>query len=94
MNRKGVLEPRGPRTNSQETTPLLTAYSHTENTGGSKVDGTALHRNEQDSKNIVHKTSLHFLSEYSMVGDNGETYDNEPKDKRQLGQVTTLILLF
>ena len=48
MNRKGVLEPRDPHTDSQETTPLLTAYSHTENAGGSAVDGTALHRNEQD----------------------------------------------
>jgi hypothetical protein len=59
MNRKGVLEPSGPRTDSQETTPLLNAYSHTENTGGSAVDGTALHRNEQDGKNIVHENSLH-----------------------------------
>ena len=58
MNRKGVLEPRGPRTGSQETTPLLSASSHTENTGGSAVDGTALHRSEQDGKNIVHEISL------------------------------------
>jgi hypothetical protein len=66
MNRKGVLfEPRGPRTDSQETSPLLTAYyehfyvpSRTENIGGSAVDGAALRRNEQDGKNIVPKTSL------------------------------------
>lgn len=51
MNRKGVLEPRGPRTDNQETTPLLTAYSHTEITGGSAVDGAALRRNGQDGKN-------------------------------------------
>ena len=85
---------------SQETSPLLTAYcdrfpvaSESENTGGSAVDdGTvALHRNEQDGKNITHKSSLHVPSEYSIAGDNSETYasDNVPKDKRQLGQVTT-----
>ena len=90
MNRKGVLsEPRGPRPDSQETTPLLNAYSdhvstHTENA----VDGAALRRNEQEGKNIIHKFS-HVPSEYSMTGDNGEMYDNVPKDKRQLGQVTT-----
>ena len=71
MNRKGVLsEPRDPRSDSQETSPLLTTHYdhfHTENTGGSAVDGAALHRNEQDG-NIVHKTSLHVLSEYSMQG--------------------------
>ena len=91
MNRKDVLEPRGPRTDSQETTPLLTDYSHTENTGGSAVDGSALHRNEQDGKNIplFTKTSLHVLSECSITGDHGETYDNVPKGKRQIGQVIT-----
>ena len=72
MIRKGVLsEPRGPRPDSQETSPLLTAYYdhfHTENTGGSAVDGAALHRDEHDGKSIVHKTSLHVLSEYSMQG--------------------------
>ena len=72
MNRKGVLsESRGPRSDSQETTPLLTAYCASENTGGSAVDGTALHRNEQDGKNIVHKTSLPVLSEYSIQGITG-----------------------
>jgi hypothetical protein len=79
MNTKGVLsEPRGPRPDSQETSPLLNAYSddfhvasaasHNENTGGSAVDGAALRRNEQDGKNIVHKTSLHVLGESSMQG--------------------------
>ena len=58
MNRKGVLEPRGPHTDNQETTPLLTVYLHTENAGESAVDGTAERRNEQDGKNIVHKTSM------------------------------------
>ena len=71
MDRKDVLaEPCGSHPDtSPETRALLTAYCdhfHTENTGGSAVDGAALHRNEQDGKNIVHKTSLHFLSEYSM----------------------------
>ena len=62
MNRKGVLsEPRGPRPDSQETSPLLTAYY----TGGSG-DGAALHRNKQDGKNIVHRISLHILSEHLM----------------------------
>ena len=55
MNRKGVSEPcDGPGPDSQETSPLLTPYcdhAHTENTGGSAVDGAALHRNEQDGKN-------------------------------------------
>jgi hypothetical protein len=51
MNRKGVSEPT-----SQETSPLLTAddrlhvASHTENPGGSAIDGAALHRNEQDGE--------------------------------------------
>ena len=97
MNRKGVLsEPRGPSPDSQETSPLLTAYCDdfpghvaSANTGGSAADGTALRRNNQDGKKIVHKTSLHVLSECTMAGDNGETYDNVPKDKRQLGQVST-----
>ena len=95
MNRKGVLsEPRRPSPDSQETSPLLTAYCDhfhvaSGNTGGSAVDGTALRRNEQDGKNIAYKTSLHVPSKNSMVGDNGETYDNVPKDKRQLGQVTS-----
>jgi hypothetical protein len=62
MNRKGVLsesEPRAPRplADSQETSPLLTAYQEhfhvaSGNTGGSAVDGTALHRNEQDGRYI------------------------------------------
>ena len=63
--------PRSTRTDTQESAPLLTAYddhiaSHTENTssGGSALDGAALRRNEQDGKNIVHKLSLHGLSEY------------------------------
>ena len=65
MNRKGVpSEPHVPRPNSPETNPLLSAYcdvaSHTEITGGSAVDGVALHRNEQYGKNIVHITSTHF----------------------------------
>ena len=94
MNRKGVpSEPRGPHPDSQETSPLLNAYSdhshvltHAENA----VDDAALRRNEQEGKNIVHRSSLHLPIEYSMAGDsNGETYDNVPKDKRQLGQVTT-----
>ena len=97
MNRKGILsKPRRPSLDSQETNPLLTAYCDhfhvaSENTsaGGSAVDGTTLRRNEQDGKNIVHKSSLHVPSEYSTAGDNGETYDNVPKDKRQLGQVAT-----
>ena len=76
MNRKGALsEPPGPRTDSQETSPLLTAYCdhfYTENTGGSAVDGAALHRNEQDGKNIVHKTTLHVLiDKYTMQGKMG-----------------------
>ena len=60
MNRKGVLsESHVPRPDSRETSPLLAVHrdsiaSHTENTGESAVDGAALHRNEQDSKNIVH----------------------------------------
>ena len=60
MNRKGVLsEPHVPRPDSLETSPLLAVHydsiaSHTENTGGSAVDGAALRRNEQESKNIVH----------------------------------------
>ena len=92
MNRKGVRsEPRPDH--SQETSPLLTAYCDhfhvvSEYTGGSAVDGTALHRHEQDGKNIFHKTST--CSEWILnAGDNGETYDNVPKNKRQLGQVTT-----
>ena len=95
MNKKDVLsEPpsRGPRPDSQETSPLLNAYSdldhvptHTENA----EDGAALRRNEHDGKNIVHKSHYLFLSEYTMTGDNGEMFDNVPKDKRQLGQVTT-----
>ena len=72
MNRKGVLsEPHGPRPDSQETSPLLNTYSdhfhvasHSENAGGSAVDGAALRRNEQDGKNIVHKSSLHVLRWY------------------------------
>ena len=67
MNKKDVLsEPpsRGPRPDSQETSPLLNAYSdldhvptHTENA----EDGAALRRNEHDGKNIVYKSSLHVL---------------------------------
>ena len=95
MNRRGVLsEPRRPSPDNQETSPLLTAYCDhfhvaSEYTGGSALDGAALHRNEQDGKNVVHKTSLHVLNDYSIAGDDGETYDNVPKNKRQLGQVTT-----
>ena len=91
MNRKGLLEPRGPRKGSQETTPLLTTYSHTENTGGSAVDGIILYRNEQDGKKTLFaKFHFNVLSDFLMAGNNGETYDNVPKGKRQLGpsQVT------
>ena len=73
MNRKGVLS--DPRPDSQETSPLLNAYSDVasvnENTGlggSAPVDGAALRRNEQDGKNIVRKTSLHVLGKYSMQG--------------------------
>jgi hypothetical protein len=75
MNRKGVLS--DPRPDSQETSPLLNAFSDhfhvasvasplNESTGlgGSAVDGAALRRNEQGGKNIVRKTSV--LGEYSM----------------------------
>ena len=73
MNRKGVLS--DPRPDSQETSPLLNAYSDVasvaspvnENTGlggSAPVDGAALRRNEQDGKNIVRKTSLHVLGKY------------------------------
>ena len=91
MNRKGVpSEPRGPCPDSQETSPLLNAYSHVPSHTENAVDGAALRRNEQEGKNVVHRSSLHVPIEYSMAGDsNGETYDNVPKDKRQLGQVTT-----
>jgi hypothetical protein len=76
MNRNGVLS--DPRPDSQETSPLLNAYSDhlalaasplTENTGlgGSALDGAALHRNEQDGKNIVRKTSLLDLGEYQTM---------------------------
>ena len=72
MDRKVPSEPRGLRPDtSRETSPLLTVYYddfHTQNTGGSAADGVALHRNEQDGKNIVHKTSLHVPSKYSMQG--------------------------
>lgn len=61
MNRRGanvLSEPRAPRppADSQETSPLLTAYQDhfhvaSENIGGSAADGTALHRDEQDGKN-------------------------------------------
>jgi hypothetical protein len=65
MNRKGVSEPRGPRPDSQETSPLLTAYCEhfhvaSENTGGSAVDGAALRRNEEDGKNILF-TKLRYM---------------------------------
>ena len=76
MNRKGVLSDPSP--DSQETSPLLNAYSDVasvaspvnENTGlgGSAVDGAALSRNEQDGKNIVRKTSPHVLGKYTMQG--------------------------
>ena len=67
MDRKGVLSERlnsCPDT-SQETSPLLTVYcdhfhSDSENTGGSAVDGVALHRNEQGGKNIVHRLHYRF----------------------------------
>ena len=69
MNKKDVLsEPRGPgpRPDSQETSPLLNAYSdlvhvptHTENPLAE--DSAALRRNEHDGKNIIHKFSLHVL---------------------------------
>jgi hypothetical protein len=67
MNRRGVLsEPRAPRplVDSQETSPLLTAYQDhfhvASEGGGSAVDGTAVHRSEQDGKNIQvdHKIAL------------------------------------
>ena len=59
MNKKGVSEP------SQETSPLLTAddrLHHTENPGGSAIDGAALHRNEQDGE-IAWFTRLWTYSE-------------------------------
>ena len=74
MNGKDVLsEPHGPRPDTQETSPFLTANddhfyltSHNENTGGSAVNVAAIRRNEQEGKIIVHKSSLHVLIEYSM----------------------------
>ena len=53
------------------------------------MDGTVLYRNEQDGKKTLFtKFHCNVLSDFSMAGNNGETYDNVPKGKRQLGQVT------
>ena len=73
---------------SHETSPLLTVddhiASHNENPEGSAVDDAVLGRNEQDGESIVTKLQTYTESMFNAV-DNGETYDNVPKDKRQLG---------
>ena len=67
---------------SQETSPLLTFDD--ENAGPSAVDGAALSRNDRDGEHCLHNHYLDVL-DVDITGDNGETYDNVPKNKRQLG---------
>jgi hypothetical protein len=40
---------------------------------------------KQTVSRYLQNNALHVLNKYSTTGDSGETYDNVPKDRRQLG---------
>jgi len=73
---------------SNESTPLLTHVLastltlNTNNFKGSAIDGEALGRDESGSK-CLQSQITEFLK--NMQDQAGETYDNVPKEKRQLG---------
>ena len=71
----------------EESNPLLLTSTNDENgSGASAVDGAALRRNESHGEHTFPKKKKHVLSEIFNTGDHGETYDNVPKERRQLGQ--------